>query len=154
MAGREHPIQVRRSLLLLVTAMLGAAILPFPQSPASAQCAAPSLEVSERTVLQRASTVTIEGSGFVDGCQDSMGCSVGFGCDSCEYDDPPPTPMVDVQLRLVQRGRSWDLGEADAQAETDDKGRVSWTFDVPAGAKPGPASLRADRAVPVRVVIR
>jgi len=155
MMRSDHPIHVRRSLLILVTAMLGAAVSPFPQTPASASCAAPYLEVSRQLVLERGATLTIEGRAFVDGCQDVMGCSTGWGCDSCKYDDPPPTPIVDVGLRLVQRGRSWTLGEADAQtAETNDMGRVTWTFEVPAAAKPGPAQLLADQAEPVRIKIR
>lgn len=133
--------------------MLALAVAPFPKTPAAASCAGPYLKDADRIVLARGATATIEGRSFVDGCQDSMSCSVG--CDSCEYDDPPPTPMEDVGLQLVQRGRTWDLGAADAgTAEGNRLGWVTWTFDLPADAKPGPAKLVPEQAEPVRIRIR
>ena len=129
------------------------AMVPFPRTPASASCAAPHLEDAERLVLQRGATTTIEGRSFANGCQDSMSCSAG--CDSCAYDDPPATPMEDVELRLVQRDRTWDLGVADAgAAESNRLGWVTWTFRGPTGAEPGPAKLLAEQAEPVRISIR
>ena len=152
-AGR--PFRMRRSSLLVVTAMSGLAVAPFPQPPASASCSGPYIKDAERLVLARGATVTIEGRSFVDGCQDSMSCSVGLGCDSCEYDDPPPTPMEGVELRLVQRDRTWELGVADAEAaENNQLGWVTWTFDLPSGAKPGRATLLPENAEPVRIRIR
>jgi hypothetical protein len=152
----NRQFRVRRSSLVLVTTLLGLAVLPPPQTPASASCAGPYLKDTERLVLQRGSTVTIEGRSFTDGgCQDSMSCSGGLGCGSCEYVDPPPTPMQDVGLRLVQRDRTWDLGVADAKtAESNQLGWVTWTFDLPAGAQPGPAKLVPEHAEPVRIQIR
>lgn len=151
-----RPSHVRRSPLLLVTTLLGLAVLPFPQTPASASCAAPYLKVTERLVLERGATAMIEGRSFADGCQDSMSCSTGrLGCDSCEYDDPPPTPMDDVELRLVQRDRTWRLGVADAEtAEDNHLGWVTWTFELPANAKPGWAKLLPEQAEPVRIRIK
>ena len=155
MVRSDRPLHVRRSALLLITTMLGLAALPFPQTPASASCAGPYLEIAEPLVLDLGAPATIEGRSFADGCQDSMSCSAGLGCDSCEYNDPPPTPMEDVGLRLVQGDRTWSLGVADAEtAEDNHLGWVTWTFDLPAGAKPGPARLLAEGAAPVRIRIR
>ena len=135
--------------------LLGVALAPFPQGPASASCAAPYLKVDELLVLERGESAVIEGRSFVDGCRDSMSCSAGLGCDDCEYDDPPPEPYDDVELRLVQRDRSWVLGVTDAEsAENDHQGWVTWSFDVPLAADPGPARLVSDHAEPVRVRIR
>jgi hypothetical protein len=84
-----------------------------------------------------------------------MSCSGGLGCDSCEYDDPPPKPFENVRLRLVQGDRSWILGTSDAEsAENNHQGWVSWSFDVPVGADPGSARLVSDHAQPVRIRIR
>jgi hypothetical protein len=135
--------------------MLGLAVVPFPQPPAASSCAAPYLQVTQRLVLERGASITIEGRAFADGCQDSMSCSAGLGCDSCDYDDPPPTPLEDVGLRLVQHGRTWDLGVADAgTAENNQLGWVTWTFDLPTAAKPGPAHLVSEHAEPVPIRIR
>jgi hypothetical protein len=98
--------------------------------------------------------MTVEGRAFADGCQDSQSCSVMLGCTSCQYDDPPPAPMDDVELWLVQGERRWLLDVADAGTADDNHlGWVTWTFDVPHRAKPGPALLRADRSQPERIVI-
>jgi hypothetical protein len=149
---------VRRSILLIATAMAGLAMLPFPQSPASAACAPPYLKSTGRLVLERGVTVMVEGRAFVDGCRDSMSCSSGLGCDSeksCEYADPPPTPMKDVELRLVQRDRTWILGVADAATARNDRlGWVTWTFELPADAATGPARLAPEHAQPLRIQIR
>lgn len=136
--------------------MLASTASPFPQTPASASCAAPYLKVTERLVVQRTSTLTIEGRAFTDGgCQDSMTCTESFGCDACTYDDPPPVPMDSVRLRLAQRDRTWDLGSADAgSSETNQLGWVSWTVELPPGVKPGPATLLPQHAEPVRIRIR
>ncbi|MDO9497767.1 MAG: hypothetical protein Q7J48_18840 [Nocardioides sp.] len=146
---------MQRSSLLLSAMLLGVAAAPFPLPPASASCASPYLKVSEPLVLERGESVVIEGRSFVDGCRDSMSCSAGLGCDDCEYDDPPPEPFEDVKLRLVQGDRTWNLGSTDAEtAEDDHHGWVTWSFDVPAGAGPGPARFVADHAQPVRIRIR
>jgi hypothetical protein len=147
---------MRTPALLLTAALIGLAVAPLPEQPASASCAAPYLEVDERTTLSPGTTVTIEGGAFVDGCRDVMVCGSGWGCDDgCEYPDPPPVPYEDVELRLVQGQRSWVLGTSDAgTAEDDQQGRVRWTVDLPTGAEPGRARLVADHAGPVQVRIR
>ena len=149
-----RPFLVSRRFLLLVALLLGLAMLPYPGSPAVASCAGPSLEVHNGQVLERGASLLIEGRVFVDGCQDSMSCSRGLGCDSCKYDDPPPRAMDDVTLRLVQGDRTWELGVADAEESGDHLGWVSWPVELPRGVKPGPAMLEADPAPPVRVRIR
>jgi hypothetical protein len=146
---------MQRTSLVLLATMLGVASAPFPQDTASASCAAPYLKVIESLVLERGASVVIEGRSFIDGCQDSMSCSGALGCDSCEYDDPPPKPFEDVNLRLVQGDRSWLLGSTDAEtAENNHQGWVTWNFDVPVGANPGPAKLVSDHAQPIRIRIR
>jgi len=146
---------MRRSSLLLASTLLGLAVLPGPQPSASASCAPPYLEGVDGLELQRGATAMIEGRAFVDGCRDSMSCSVGPGCDSCEYDDPPPAPMKDVELRLVQGARTWPLDRADAgSADDNQQGWVTWTFVVPADAKAGRAMLLPDRADGVHVRLR
>ena len=147
-------LHVRRRPLLLIATLLGLAALPLPQTPASASCAAPYLKVSERLVLERGETMTIEGRSFADGCQDSMSCSGALGCDSCKYDDPPPVPLDDVGLRLVQRGRTWTVAVADAgTAESNRLGWVEWTFEVPVDARRGPAKLFPEHAEAVPIEI-
>lgn len=141
--------------MLLIATLLGLAVAPLPQTPASASCAAPYLELDHRQELERDARVAITGQAFVDGCRDSMGCTVSLGCTSCEYDEPPETPLKNVRLRLVQGDRTWGLGVVDAEtAGSGHLGRVKWTFEVPAGARPGPARLLPDGAEPVLIRIR
>lgn len=150
----DRPLHMRRSSLLIIATMLCVAALPFPQTPASASCAGPYLKDTELLVLERGATITTEGRSFIDGCQDSMSCSIGWGCDSCEYNDPPPTAMEDVGLRLVQRDRTWVLDVADAEAAANNHlGWVRWTFRLPAGVRAGTAKLLPEHAeaVPTRV---
>jgi hypothetical protein len=144
-SGVVRPSGVRRSFLALLLALLALTLLPAGW-PASASCAGPSVDAPR--VLVRDETIQVRGERFVDGCRDSMSCPA-FGCGECEYDDPPPVPTPDVTLRLTQRGRTWDLGTADA----DRRGRVRWTFTVPDDVRPGPARLSWDdeQSVPVRV---
>lgn len=123
---------------------------PVPPPPATASCAGPYLEVEDGFVLKRGANVTVGGRYFVDGCRDSMSCGTGVGCDDCDYDDPPTRPQDDIHLELTQVDRSWPLAIADA----DDSGRVTWTFEVPSGAEPGPATLVVDATRPVKVRIR
>jgi hypothetical protein len=63
--------------------------------------------------------------------------------------------MKDVQLGLMQRDRSWNLGVADAEtAKNDHMGRVTWDIRLPTSAEPGPAKLVAEHAQPARIRIR
>lgn len=146
---------MRPALVLVLAALTALAVSPFPQDKAAASCSAPYLRTTEGSVLERGASVRVHGRAFTDGCQDSMSCSVGLGCESCEHDDPPAAPTSDVRLRLVQDGRSWDLGVVDAGAAEDDRlGWTEWSFTVPPGVRRGPATLRADGAAPVRVRVR
>lgn len=146
---------MRRSPLLLAAVLLAAIAAPLPDRPAAASCAAPSLEVAERTVLVRGTSTTVTGDAFADGCQDSESCTVTFGCSSCEPDDPEPTPDQDVTLLLVQGERTWVLGTADAEGAGSGRlGHIAWTVEVPDDAKAGPARLVAEAAQPVRVRLR
>jgi hypothetical protein len=154
-AGPGRPLHVRRSLVLLIPTLLGLAVVPWPQLPASASCAAPYLQVDHRQELERGTHVAITGQAFVEGCRDTMGCTEVLGCTHCEYDEPPETPLKDVRLRLVQGDRKWGLGVVDAEtAASGHLGRVWWAFEVPVGARPGPARLFPDGGEPARVRIR
>lgn len=135
--------------------MLGLAVLHLPLTPASAGCAAPYLHITGRQVLERGEVFVIEGRSFVNGCQDSMSCSEGFGCGSCEYDEPAPRPMAAVKLRLVQADRTWSLGVADAEtAEHNHLGWITWRFELPANATAGRAKLVPEDGDPVLIRIR
>ncbi|GAB2866947.1 hypothetical protein [Nocardioides pacificus] len=83
-----------------------------------------------------------QGPPLTDGCRDTMDCSGFLRCDDCECEDPPPEPLEEVALRLVQGERSWLLGRADAgAAENGERGWVTWEVDVPVDAEPGAARL-------------
>ncbi len=135
--------------LLLPALLLGLAVAPFPQQPASADCGGPTI-LAEGLDLRRGEEVTVGGRSFVDGCRDMMTCSGVLGCSRCEYTDPPPAPMRDVELRLEQGRRSWSLGTADA----DDAGEATWVVNVPEDARRGPARLVVDDYPKERVRIR
>lgn len=155
MSSRRRPFGMRPSSLLLGSLLLGLAVAPVPQPPAAASCVGPSIDVAEGQVFKRGATLTVTGEVFVDGCQDFGSCSVGGACQdqSCDY-GPEPKPMEDVTLRLVQDGGRWNLGTTDAGESGDDEGRVSWTFEVPADARPGRAQLVADEILPVQIRVR
>jgi hypothetical protein len=140
---------MRPALLVLLAALLGLSLAPYSRTPAAASCAAPYLGDGP-IVLRQHGDQTVVGRAFVDGCQDSMGCSAGPGCDSCEYADPPPEPSQDVELRLRQAHHVWALATEDA----DDSGRVTWSFELPDGVRPGRARLLAGATGPVEVRIR
>jgi hypothetical protein len=146
---------MRPALLVLLATLLGLALAPYPQPPASASCVAPYLIDEGHLVLERGVAAEVEGRAFVDGCRDTQSCSGVPGCESCEWDDPEPTPYDAVVLRLRQHGHTWTLDTADAgSAAADHLGWVTWTVDLPAGVRPGPARLVADHAQPVEVRIR
>jgi hypothetical protein len=138
---------------LLVAVALLVATAPFPGGPASASCAGPSIDVERGTALAPGGALRVEGRHFVDGCQDTGTCPA-FGCGACEYDDPPPEPMEDLSLRLVQGDRSWVLGTADAGTAADgEQGQVIWSVELPEDVRPGPARLLAEGAMGARVRI-
>jgi hypothetical protein len=145
---------VRCRYIVLVAALLGLGSLPFPELGAAASCAAPYLKVEDESVLQRGTTATVEGRAFVEGCQDAGSCTEQFGCSHCDY-GPEEAPLTDVRLTLVQGERRWRLGEADAGRASDNElGWVTWTFEIPDDARPGPARLVTVQSRPVRVTLR
>lgn len=146
-----RPFLVKRSWILLATMLFGMSLAPFPQPPASASCAAPFFDAPQHLVVERGAPTILEGRAFVDGCHDNESCSAVPGCSHCESTDPAPKPMEDVKLRLRQGDRTWKLATASAQG---DGGRVTWTFEPPAGVRPGQARLLADLAEPLRIRIR
>jgi hypothetical protein len=142
MPVRARLLSMRRSVLALFLALGALAFVPYPSTPAAASCAGPLLELPADPVLQRGTALTVEGAGFVEGCRDTMSCSGAPGCESCEYDEPPERPLEDVDLMLVQRGRSWVLATADAGTAEDGRlGRVRWAFELPPQVRPGRAAL-------------
>ena len=150
-----RPFLVKRSWILLVAALLGLSVAPFPQPPASASCAAPYIKAGPRLVLERGAAAAVEGRAFVDGCQDSMSCTDLLGCSRCEYDEPAPEPLQDLTLRLRQGDRTWKLDKADAEtAEDNHLGWVTWSFVLPSDARPGQAKLLPDIGEPLRVRVR
>lgn len=137
---------MRPLLVALLATLLALTVVPFPQDGASASCAAPTFS-KERIVLSRAGEQTVRAEGVRDGCEDGESCSAG--CDDCKVEDPE-TPRKDVELRIVQMGRSWSLGTVDA----DEDNVATWTFDLPAGVEPGPARLSATGIRPVGIRVR
>jgi len=138
----------RRALVLLLALVL-LTVVPVPgPGRADASCAAPVLDrpVGKRPALARGEATDVSGSGFRTGCADSVACPAEPGCGACVENDEE-VPQDDVRLQLRQKGRSWDLGVADADEST----RVSWRVVVPGGARPGPARLLADGAEPLLV---
>ena len=135
---------MRRRFLALVLALAGLTLLPYG-GPAVASCAGPSVEAPP--ALAPGATVEVRGDNFVDGCQDTGSCPA-FGCGGCDY-GPEPVPIPDVPLSLTQRGRTWDLGTADA----DERGRVRWEVTLPDDVRPGRARLSwgTPDGLPVRV---
>ena len=136
---------MRPALLLLLAALLGLTLAPYPDAPASASCVGSSL-VGE-PVLQRGAEQTVEGQFFHDGCGDTQSC--GVGCSGCTTDDPE-SPMENVLLELRQGGQRWTLDTADATGSGD----VTWTFTLPPEVRPGHARLVAGDDRPVFVKVR
>ena len=149
-----RPTDMRRPLLVTLLGLFALTTWPSAPEVASASCAAPYLEL-ERDTLKRGASVTVEGRAFTHGCQDSMGCTAGLGCDSCEYDEPAPIPMQDVSLRLVQGARTWRLDTANAAAgPSGDAGWITWRFIAPPDAEAGRAQSVPDNGEPFVVRIR
>ena len=132
-----------------VAALLVLTALSFaPVGSASGSCAGPDLQVrgggAEPATVRVDMDVTVDGSGFVDGCDDT-GSSTVFGCSSS--DGETETPQEDVTLTLEQGGRQWDLGTRDARAEPDgQRGEITWKVTIPHDVGPGPATLTAGDA--------
>ncbi len=144
---------MRPAAVVLLVALTSVTLLPVGQEPATASCAGPYIADAEDLVLRRDGAVEVQGSAFANGCQDGGECSVMLGCTRCSY-GPEPTPRVDITLLLRQRGRTWPVGVADARSGPDELGEVTWTVEVPSGARRGPATLVPDGAEPTTVRIR
>lgn len=148
--GRVRQTGMRPTFLAVLALLFGLAVAPYPQSPARASCVGPTLAVEKHAVLEQATTLTVDGKWFVDGCADTGTCRTGPGCDDCEPEIEQPEPMTDVYLELRQGGRRFVLGAADAGED----GRITWEFQLPEGVRPGRAVLGATRWGPVVVRIR
>jgi hypothetical protein len=97
--------------------------------------------------LRAGQPVTVRGTWFFDGCNDTSGST---GCSSPPK--PPPTPPAhNVRLTLVQNGRTWQLGTADAAGRRHQYA-VRWDVTLPADLEPGVAVLSA-RTAEVPVVV-
>jgi hypothetical protein len=63
--------------------------------------------------------------------------------------------MKDVTLSIRQAGHVWTLGTADAgTAKNDSLGQVTWAVVLPTALKAGRATLVADQAQGLTVVVR
>ena len=147
-----------RSRLLALAVLLGLlAAAPYPQAPAVASCAGPTLEVEDApavpVVVRRGEQVTVTGRGFVDGCDDTGGGSA-FGC-SGDDEREIESPLADIELVLLQGQPTMtqtSLGVADAgSAEDGELGQVTWTFTVPEQQPLGPAVLKTEGSEPLRI---
>ncbi|GAA4677545.1 hypothetical protein [Nocardioides nanhaiensis] len=142
---------MRPSHLCLGRVLLGVASVPAPIQSASASCAAPEIDVDSATLLQRGTTTTVMGYGFVDGCDDAGTCPGSPGCSGCVHEaSEEVAPLIGVPLTLVQGDRRWRLAATDAREEGD----VAWTVVLPEAARPGPARLVTPVSQPVRVRLR
>jgi hypothetical protein len=150
---------VRPSFVALLTALLGLAVVPYPAAPATASCAAPWLSFDGdfpgrgRVEVVRGEELTVQGRGFVEGCDDTGGGSA-FGC-SGEDVRELEKPLQDVELVVLQGQPTMEqtpLAVADAEGAVDDHlGWITWTFIVPASLDPGPAIIKTEGSEPLRV---
>lgn len=137
----------RRGLTMLVPLGLSGALLGLVPVPAAqASCVGPVFAVGETVdgaappdsdVLPApGGDLTVSGVWFHTGCDDT---GQGSGCSA-----PASTeaPMRNVDLVLEQGDASWLLGTQDA-ASRQDRYAITWIAQVPPGAQPGPATLRA-----------
>ncbi|MGD9956729.1 MAG: hypothetical protein AB7O74_15215 [Candidatus Nanopelagicales bacterium] len=137
------------AFVVLLTCLATGLFLP----PARASCIGPQIAAGPSgttpTPYQPGSTASppvasvaagqgmaVAGDFFLDGCDDSVGCTAG--CGGCQSYDPAE-PLRGVQLVLVAGARETVLGEVDS----DDAG--SWRTEValPSDAPPGPARIEA-----------
>jgi hypothetical protein len=150
--------------MVLLAALAGLAVVPYPSSPASASCVAPWLSfdgeypaADARVPLVRGEEVTVVGRGFREGCNDTGSSSGVFGC-SGEDMGEEETPLQDVELFLVQqRPTLLQVSVGVEDAGTADEGRlgwVTWTFTVPETMRLGGARFSSEGAenLEVRIV--
>ena len=80
--------------------------------------------------------VIVSGVYFRTGCEDTIqagGCAVPVDSEA---------PMRDVDPGLEQGGSSWVLGPQSASSR-EETYAVTWAVQVPADARPGPATISA-----------
>lgn len=153
----------RRSTWLLVPLLAATGIGLFAPAGAPASCVGPSLEVPgvptgspvadpstgqvlTAVRLSPGQQLTVRGSYFFDGCNDTSDSSPGCSGPQVRSQDP----SRDVHLVLTQGSRSWDLGTADA---TGPQYAVSWPVTLPSDLAAGGATLTARLAgLPVEVL--
>jgi hypothetical protein len=143
---RRGSIRTRGAAALFVLTALSLA----PVGSASGSCAGPDLQVRgggpEPATVRVDMVVIVDGTRFVDGCDDTGGGNTGFGCSSSD-DRETETAMEEVTLTLRQGQRQWDLGTQDAVAEPEEhRGEISWKVTIPDDVGPGPATLTAGDA--------
>ncbi len=133
-----------RRLRGLLLAMILLVFIPWPGSTASADCAAPYLQIADsedKPVVVQGTTISVQGRAFVVGCDD-MGDSGG-----CSGDREEEVPIKNVELSLRQGTQRWDFSTEDAGVAADSKlGQINWDLQVPPQAKPGRATLVAGDA--------
>jgi hypothetical protein len=140
---------VRGRRLLGFGVLVALASIPIPQQSAVAACA-PGLRIDRKLdigMVAQGETITVVGSGYVQGCNDGGDPTPACGAPLYER------PKEDIELRLSQDSDEVLLGVADATKVDDDFGRVTWTVTIPATADVGRAVLKADGAA-LRVKIR
>ncbi|GAA4367588.1 hypothetical protein GCM10023146_12190 [Nocardioides caricicola] len=154
---------MRAPFLVLITALLGLALVPYPGSPAAASCAGPTLAIEghddgRRIPLVPGEEVTVTGRGFSTGCDDTGSQSVTPSCSGDDVgEEGKSEPMSDIELVVLQGKQTPEqisLAVADAgSAEDNELGQVTWTFVVPSTLSPGPAVLETVESEPLRVRI-
>jgi hypothetical protein len=151
----------RRQLVMSlgVLALCGGVLGLWSPTSAVASCAAPRIRVGPASpgtsatddspaVMSRREPVTVSGTWFHDGCDDTGTTS---GCSGPSPSTPEP-PMRAVVLELTQGRSVWTLGIADA-AGRDQDFAISWAVRLPADVRPGPAVLKATLSEELEVEI-
>ncbi len=142
-----------RSRRVLAALVLATAVT-YPWDAAEGGCVAPELRVpgatGARPVLPAGTALSVRGVRFVDGCDDTGGGSA-LGCSGPERETE--RAQRQVPLELVQGGRRWNLGSADAATASSGRlGQVVWEVRLPDAVRRGPATLEAgDARLRVRV---
>jgi hypothetical protein len=101
-------------------------------------CMPPSIQVSPRGAPP-GSTVTITGTGWKEGCNDTVQCPQSG---PCSVDESKPA-RTGIELRFSQGRNSDGLGTVDAGNDS----RFTYTAVIPMWAKTGAATLKADEVI-------
>jgi hypothetical protein len=142
-----------RKVALFAAAFIVAA-MPSPYDATSASCVGPTLDIGgqHRPTVTPGQRLTVTGSYFVDGCNDT-GSVVGTGCSAHEQAREPVRALQEVTLSIRQHGHSWALGTTDADTTTKNLGDVTWVVTLPVELEPGRATLVTDRSSPLRIAV-